>query len=463
MGTGKTKVVIDTAAYLYSQNRIQCLFVVAPNGVHANWILREVPIHMPDWCDYRMAVWSSQMKKAEEKAYEDLFDPNFVGLRVIAFNVESFGVPERYFKKKANAAARALLNAFKCLMAIDESSKIKTPGAKRTRRLLTLGKYAAYRRVLTGTPVTNSPLDIYAQIKFLGAKYLGFSNFYSFKHRYAEWIQEKNWKTGKAYESLVGYRHIEELVENLSKISFRVTKKECLDLPEKEYMRRMVAMEGEQFKKYKKLREDSILELRNDESVTVANILTKMLRLQQLLGGFLPSDDPDQPGTPLYDNPETNPRIKALLDITDETSSKVIIWARFRNEIEMISRVLRKHYGQDSVVEYHGGVKDDQREIAINSFQDESSRVRFFIGQQHSGGYGITLTAASYMIYYSNDFSLEARLQSEDRAHRIGQKNPVTYVDLEVEGTIDTRIINALRDKKKIADTITQDDSGSWL
>jgi hypothetical protein len=487
MGTGKTKVVIDTAAWLYAQGKLDFLLVVAPNEVHKNWILREMPVHLPDWCPARTAIWSSDMKAHDKKQYEKLWDAKFQGLRILAVNVEAFGVQERWWRAKRNGPKKfgtevqRILDTFRTMFVVDESSKIKTPGARRTKRLWALGKRAKYRRIMTGTPITNSPLDLYAQFRFLNPEHLGFTNFFSFKHHFAEWRTERNWKTEKDYEVCTGYRNINELTEKMDSVSYRVTKKECLDLPEKMYVRRLVAMTDEQRRKYIKLRDDSLLELQ-DEEFKVANVLVKMLRLQQVLGGWLPNLDDPGTTTPLFENPKTNPRMKAVLDVAEETTSKIIIWARFRSEIVALTEVLNKEYGPGSAVPFYGDVKSADRNDYIDRFQGQRAIVdpvtherqgwedipaeeqcRFFIAQQHSGGYGLTLTAASYVVYYSNDFSLEARLQSEDRCHRIGQKNPVTYIDLECLGTIDTRIITALRDKKKLADTITRDDVSSWL
>lgn len=487
MGTGKTKVIIDTAAWLYAQGKLDFLLVVAPNEVHKNWILREMPIHLPDWCPHRTAIWSSDMRAKDKKQYERLWSTKFQGLRILAVNVEAFGVQERWWRakrggpKKFGSEVHKILNSFKVMFVVDESSKIKTPGARRTKRLWALGKRAEYRRIMTGTPVTNSPLDLYAQFRFLNVSHLGFPNFFSFKHHYAEWKTDKNWKTDVEYEVCTGYKNITELTERMDAVSYRVTKKECLDLPEKVYTRRLVAMSDEQRRLYAKVRDQALLELQG-EDFKVTNVLVKMLRLQQVLGGWLP--DLENPGTvtPIYKVPKQNPRMKAVMDVAAETSSKIIIWARFRSEIVALTEILNKEYGEGSAVPFYGDVKSADRNDYIDRFQGvrpivdpithertgwedvpEKEQCRFFVAQQHSGGYGLTLTAASYVIYYSNDFSLEARLQSEDRCHRIGQKNPVTYIDLECLGTIDTRIITALRDKKKLADTITRDDVSSWL
>jgi len=456
MGTGKSKVGCDTAAWLWARDKVRCLVVIAPNGVHRNWILREVPAHMPEWTRYRAAVWASTMKAAEKKEIEKLWDEG-PGLRVVAMNIEAFGSG---MTGKAAKFLAQLVNAFPTIICVDESSKIKTPGAKRTKTLTTLGKRAAFRRIMTGTLITNGPLDAFAQMGFLGTKYLGFDNFYSFKHRYAEWKRELNRKTNKHYDSLVCYKNMDELTRKIQAVSYRVTKDECLDLPDKIFERRLVPVSTEQAKLYNDIKSKSLYELTHGEEISVANVLTKLLRLQQVLGGFIPAEE-YAPAVPI---PGPNNRLAALADVVEEAlpDGKLIIWARFRAELQAISDTLMKEYGRKSVVQYHGGVDKHDREVNVDRFQNDDTCL-FFVGQQHSGGYGLTLTQAKTVIYYSNDFSLEARLQSEDRAHRIGQTDKVTYVDLEAEKTIDTKIITALRTKKSISDVIMQDDPTSWL
>jgi len=455
MGTGKTKVGIDTAAWLWARDKIMAVVVIAPNGVHRNWILREIPAHLPEWTNYRAAIWASTMKAAERKAIDALWKEGR-GLRFISMNVEAF---QSGMQGKAAKFLADVLNTFPTLLIIDESTVIKTPGVKRTKTLIQLGKRAKYRRIMTGTPITNGPLDAYAQFAFLNRDILGFDNFYSYKHHFAEWRKETNHRQGQDYEALVAYRNLDELTEKIQAHSYRITKNECLDLPEKVYERRLVELTAEQRKLYNDIRRRNLYELGHEE-ITVQNVLTKLLRQQQVLGGFIPQVE-HGPAKPL---PGANPRLDALLGIVSEANpdGKIIIWARFRAELAAIHERLRKEYGPKSVVSYHGGVDRHDRETNVDRFQNDP-HCQFFVGQQHSGGYGLTLTAATTVIYYSNDFSLEARLQSEDRAHRIGQKNNVTYVDIEAEQTIDTKIITALRSKKNIADEITKDNAGEWL
>lgn len=475
MGTGKSKIVIDTAAYNFYHGRINCLVIVAPKGVHRNWISREIPAHMPEWTNYRAAVWSSTMRVKEKRAVDHVLEPGFEGLRIIAINLEGFtnGTTCRPAK-----LLRPVLNALNVMMVIDESSKIKTPGAKRTRAMHTLSKYTVCRRVLTGTPVTNSPFDIFAQFKFLDPGIIGFDNFVSFKKYFGEWQKEVRHfnlpggeKREQEYEQLIEYKNMDLLTELIKPHSSRITKEECLDLPEKIYQVRYVELSEDQRKVYNRLIHDSVIEM-DGQNVPVANVLTRLLRLQQIIGGFVPEEEYGvaQPiGT-------SNPRIQATLDVIEETDGKVIIWSRFRPEIEAIENALRKEYGKTSTVSYHGGVDDDDREEAQTLFQGErpivdpdtlqvirvdpvpeEEQARFFVGNQRAGGFGLTLTAATTVIYFSNSFSLEDRLQSEDRAHRIGQYHAVNYVDLECRGTVDTKINLALQKKMNLADMITED------
>jgi len=307
-------------------------------------------------------------------------------------------------------------------------------------------------------------------------------NYFSYKHRYADWQTERNHKTGRNYQICTGYKRIDELQAKIASKSFRVLKKDCLDLPEKVYKRRPCQMEKEQKRLYEKCKTQAILELRKEDT-TVQNVLVKYLRLQQIMGGWLPSPEPDMPAEPLFESPEQNPRIKAMMDVIEENGEqRIIIWARFRAEIEAITDILNSVYGDGAAVSFYGGTSKDEREENIYRFQGsrpimdpdtnmktgddvcpEEKRARFFVANAHSGGYGLTLTAATCVIYYSNDFSLEARLQSEDRCHRIGQTSKVLYVDIEIPATLDGRILGALRGKKNLADTVVGDDPSDWF
>lgn len=435
-GTGKTKVVIDNSAYLYSKGKISALVVIAPNGVHRNWI-REVDTHLPDWCEHQITYYRSGMNKKETEVFESVRSSKDC-LKIFTFNVEAFTSP------KAVHWMEKILLSNDVMLVVDESTRIKTPGAKRTKLITKFGKQAKYKRILTGTPITKNAADVYAQFKFLDPQILGYDSFYSFRNQYCV-------MGGFEQRQIIAYKNLDELSRNVEGHSFRVLKKDCLDLPPKIYQRHFVEMSERQKKMYNTMKKGFIAELEGNV-IEAPEAITRLLRLQQILCGWFPSEN--ERVQPID---EKNPRIEALKDVLEGIESKAIIWARFRADIRAIERLLG-----DLAVSYHGGVDSDTRELAIERFQEDPA-IRYFIGTPQAGGTGLTLTAAEYAIYYSNSFDLEQRLQSEDRCHRIGTKNNVTYIDIECQKSIDSKIIKALRDKKNIADIITKDPISIFL
>ena len=357
------------------------------------------------------------------------------------------------------------------MMAIDESTSIKNIGTatkpvQRTKNCISLGELAEYRRILTGSPVTRSPLDLYAQCEFLKPGILGHQSFYSFRKQYAI-LQQRvvrvgvDQKTGKnkyrKIKIVVGYRNQKKLNNLIQGFSVRYLKEDCFDLPRKSYQTRYVELTTDQRRLYDGLVTDALGELEDGSQVSVNLALVKLLRLQQIICGHVQWDDEQKP-EPIHNN-----RIQAMLEICRETSSKIIIWARFVHDIETIVETLQEEFGDEAVVSYYGKTTDDERRAAVKNFEDPNSLVRFFIGNQATGGYGLTLIQGTTVIYYSNSFSLEHRIQSEDRAHRAGQTNRVNYVDLICRGTIDEHIVKALRDKKDIASEVMGDEVREWI
>jgi len=310
-----------------------------------------------------------------------------------------------------------------------------------------------YRRLLTGSPVTKSPMDLFSQFEFLGPSTLGFESFYAYQNRYA--VMHRRQFGAHNFNEIVGFRHLEELTTKVETCSYRVLKKDCLDLPEKSYTVRYVSMTEDQIKMYNELRQDALTLLDNGELVTAQNIMTQMLRLQQILSGHLKTDNGD------LIELETK-RLDAVLDIATETSGKILIWSRFRNDIERLGKLLEKNF-PTQVASYYGDTPDDERQEIVTRFQDPDSGLRFFIGNPATAGYGLTLTEANTVIYYANDFNLETRIQSEDRCHRIGQKNPVTYIDLITDNTIDEKIVQALRNKIDLGAKVLGEEAREWL
>ena len=446
MGTGKSKVLVDNMAILYDKGKINGALIIAPKGVYNNWYSSEIPTHLASHIKPKMVLWTASTSKAKEKEYQTLFETGF-DLHVLIMNVEAFST------KKGEEFAYKFLRSHKTLMVVDESTTIKTPTSKRTKAILKLSKNAKYRRILTGSPVTKSPLDLYSQCAFLNENLLDHASYYSFRNRYAHMV-ERNFG-GRRVQIVGNYQRLDELEDILKKFSYRVLKEDCLDLPDKIYIKRNVELTDEQSKAYTTMK-SAALALLDGKMATAPHVLTQMMRLHQITCGHLKNDDGTI--TELKNN-----RLNELLDLLDEIEGKAIIWANYIHDIEHITKAIKKKYGDNSIVQYYGAIDANERQEGIKKFQDEESPARFFIGNPQTGGYGITLTAASTVIYYSNGYDLEKRLQSEDRAHRIGQKKSVTYVDFMAEKTVDEKIVKALRKKINIASEILGDTLKEWI
>lgn len=483
MGTGKSKLIIDTAAWLHSQGKIQCLLVIAPKGVHRNWITKEVPVHIPDWISTTCCYWVSSPRAAEKKIMAKVFTDDATNLRIISINYDAL------IQKKGRQFIEKVLLMFKTLMVLDESQRIKTPDAKRTTASIALGRKAAYKRILSGTPVPKSPLDLFSQYKFLDPTILKWTTFSAFRAHHAvvrdQWdplvihiMKQNNMRRAPILiaEDENGrpmYRNIPELKQRIAPITSIARKEDCLDLPEKVYLQIPVELSDDQRRAYRSMIEDAVADLRTDVAdqskipadpvaafeyllgldgsgvVKAANGMVKQLRLQQIIGGY-PTDGEDEI-VPFDKIPKMDKLIETIkFDIDPDAS--IIIWSCFRAEIRGIVERLNKEFPSAGVVEYHGSISDDDRAEAIDSFQNK--KARFFVGQQHAGGLGITLTAATYVFYYTNNRSGEDRQQSEDRAHRIGQEEKVTIVDFIAEDTIDSKILAEHELKRELSEEI---------
>jgi SNF2 family DNA or RNA helicase len=449
MGTGKSKVAIDTMGVLHKAKKVSAALILAPKGVYDNWVQGEIPTHLPDDINRSIVRWSpSTSKKFQDEMKELVYEP-FDGLKIFVMNIEALSTP-----RGTKAAYAFLCKNPANIMIVDESTTIKNRKATRTKNIMMLSKDALYKRILTGSPITKSPMDLFSQCAFLSSDALGFNSYYSFQNRYA--LVQKRSMGSRAFQEIVGYRRLDELNLKLDLFSNRILKEHCLDLPDKMYIRRDVELTEEQKRVYTQMKKLALAKLENGELVTTASVLTQIMRLQQICCGFLQPDDGEIQAL-------DNNRLKELLEITDELQGKAIIWASYTHDIQQISQALRDRFGPEAVATYYGATPQDERQEIVNKFQDEGSPLRFFVGQPRTGGYGITLTAANTMIYYSNSYDLEIRLQSEDRAHRIGQKNKVTYIDLVSPRTIDEKILKALRGKIDLAGQVLGEEVRAWL
>ena len=446
MGTGKSKVLIDNISMLYDRGKINGALIIAPKGVYKNWHDSEIPTHLVDHVQKKVVLWQALINKKQEEKLSVLFKPD-TDLHILIMNVEAFST-----KKGLDFAAK-FLSCHETMVAIDESTTIKNPGAKRTKNILRLSKMCKYRRILTGSPVTKSPLDLFTQCYFLDSFLLGHESYYSFRTRFAV-MRTANFG-GRSVQLVNGYKNLEELSEILKSFSYRVLKDDCLDLPKKTFMKRIIQLTPEQSKVYQQMKKMALAEL-NGKMTTTVNVITQLMRMQQITCGHFKADD----GTT---QEIKNNRITELIDTVDEIQGKVVIWAHWRNDIETIVKHLKNEYGDNSVVTYYGDTTTEERQTAIKKMQNPESPVRFLVGTPQTGGYGITLTGASTMIYYSNGYDLEKRQQSEARIDRIGQEKPMTYIDIIAEGTVDEKIVKSLKKKVNIASEVMGEELKAWI
>ena len=445
MGTGKTKVLIDNMSMLYDNGKIDGALIIAPKGVVGTWYKQELPAHLVDHVENVTILWQPNISKKQQEKLKSLFEIE-TALHILIMNVEALST------QKGVDFASKFLSSHRTLMAIDESTTIKNPKAKRTKNILRLSKLAKYRRIMTGSPVTKNPLDLYSQCEFLDPYCLDFASYYAFRNRYAE-MKTANFY-GRSVQIVARFRHLDELAEKLKPFSYRVLKEDCLDLPEKTFMKRVIELSKEQKELYAQMKKMALAML-NGKVVTTKTALTQIMRLHQITCGHFTADDGSVQDI-------KNNRLDELMNVLDEIEGKVVILAHYQYDVKKIIKEIQKVHGPGSVVDYYGLTPKDIRQNNIEKFQNDDA-VKYFVGTPATGGYGITLTAASNMIYYSNGYDLEKRLQSQDRIHRIGQKKPVTYIDLIAEDTVDNRIVKALRKKINIASEVMGEELKDWI
>jgi SNF2 family DNA or RNA helicase len=445
MGTGKTKVLIDNLAMLYDKGKVDGALIIAPKGVINTWYEQELPTHLPQHIENVTVLWQPNINKKYEEKLKTIFEIE-TALHILIMNVEALSTD------KGVKYASKFLNSHKTLMAVDESTTIKNPSAKRTKNIIGLGKIAKYKRIMTGSPITKNPLDLYSQCEFLDPWLLDFTSYYAFRNRYAE--MKTMHAHGRSIQIVDKFKNLSELSETVKTFSDRVLKEDCLDLPDKIYMKRNIKLSPDQFKLYKQMKDQAIAML-NGKVTSTMTVLTQLMRLHQITCGHFTADDGSTQAI-------ANNRIGELMDVLEEIEGKAIIWAHYQYDIVNIIKNVVKKYGEGSIVDYYGLTPQEDRQPNIKKFQSDP-RCRFMVGTPSTGGYGITLTAANTVIYYSNGYDLEKRLQSEDRAHRIGQRKPVTYVDLICDDTVDEKIVKALRKKINIASEVLGEEIKSWI
>ena len=368
MGTGKTKVLIDNVAMLYDKGKIDGLLVIAPKGVIGTWYNQELPAHLPDHIENVAVMWQPNINKKQKEKLKTLFERLETALHILIMNVEALSTD------KGLKFAQKFLLSHKTLITIDESTTIKNPKALRTKNIIQISDMAKYRRILTGSPVTKNPLDLFSQCYFLDPYHLDHQSYYSFRTRYA--IMKTAYISGRSIQLVSGFKHLAELAEKLKPFSYRVLKEDCLDLPPKIYMKRNIELSAEQKKVYKEMKEKALATL-HGKQITTMTALTQLMRLQQITCGHFVADD----GT--TQKIKSN-RLDELMDILDEVEGKAIIWAHWQADIKNIIKEIKKVHGPGSVVDYYGLTPQDQRDKNREAFQNDS-KVRYLVGTPATG------------------------------------------------------------------------------
>lgn len=437
MGTGKTKIILDIIQNSDQKN----ILVIAPNGLHNNWDRIEIPAHLHKNCPYEVYCWkgtptTKKARKELEAFLSPSDDPKF---RFFLINTEALR------SKKTFEWVEAFLKESRgSHMVIDESTCIKNPKAQQTKACLKLAKLTDRRWILNGTPITQGPLDVFAQSHFLSPTALPYRTYTAFKNTFAEEtvINLQN----RSFRKITGYRNLPMLTAQLAPFSLKLDKKDCLDLPEKTFVQRTVELTKEQERIYRDMRDLCLTQMEDGEIVSATMALTKLIKLHQILTGFVLDDEKTPHNIP-------NHRTDALLSITEQ-SGPTVIFCAYKQNVVQVKEALEEKYGQGSVVTYYGDTPKADRLEAVDRFQ--TGYADYFVGTS-AAAKGITLHRASTMVYYSNSYSLETRLQSQDRIHRIGQQNKCTYIDLIAPQSLDEMIIKALLQKKDLADTVLDD------
>lgn len=426
MGVGKSRILVETADRLFKEEEITGALLVSDKGCYRG---------------FAEQIYLFGQSLAETYVWP--YFPKGLGmgsLRWFLINIDALST-EKGFK-----ACYDFCKSHKVLMIVDESTSIKNYKARRTKAAIKLGKMCPYRRISTGTPMPNGPIDLWGQMEFLKQGCLGFPSFVAFRSYYA--IMKEIQMGPRRFQKIVGYRETEHLQASIKPFTSRILKKDCLDLPEKIYETIEVEQTPEQKEAYRKLKEEALMQF-SGGMLTITSALTLLGKLHQINCGHVKDDAKETRRI------ESN-RVGVLRDLTERVEGSIVIWGCFREDMVILERELRLSGGS---VLYYGDTTDTEREKALDSFI--SGRVRFFIGNPASGGKGINgLTVAHTCIYYSNSYNLEHRLQSEDRLHRIGQRNCVTYIDLVCPGTVDVKIVKALKMKKDLSTMILDEVRG---
>lgn len=443
MRTGKTKAVLDTVCYRHADCfDIDGLLIIAPNGVHVNWVRRQLPVHMWARVDYLAHAYQASMahKPSHAQSLEAVLEYR-KGLAILTVNSESISQP------KVKAIIKRFLKKRRVFLVADESHDFRSPGSKRTRTIRGIAPLCVARRILSGTAVSNSPLAAYSQFEILKKGALGYGKFSEFESRYADFTEKRN-AAGRSYPVLVGYTHQDELQERISRWSSVVLREDVDDMPSLIHDEVTVGLSEVLSDAYKTMVKEFIIEFEDGAEVTAVDGGVRLMKLQQILGGFV-VDSAGELRDLVVD--EENPRLRALVGQVLSAPGKNIIWCKYQEDIRKVTKAL-KAAGR-SIVEYHGRVHSQaKRQHAIDAFMHDPS-VTDFVGQPAAGGAGLDLSVASTIHWYSHTFNLIERDQATERATQVGGKS-IVILDYVVPGSIDEYILKTLERKRSVSDEL---------
>jgi SNF2 family DNA or RNA helicase len=476
-GTAKSKVIIDTGVALFLEGHIDAVVIVAPNGVDENWVTDQIPEHCAldgPWEPVSVAsmgacahylVGRNRVQLYRPEKFETMWHQRELRQSIYHEGLLWLCVPyDLYISARGKKFIWEVLKKRKALYVLDEASSIKSPSAKRSISIIASGAYAPYRRILEGTPVSNSPFDIYSQVRFLDPDFwkreLEIGTAVEFRQYFGIWRPvDRGEGNNSPYDPgmLVGYKRLDQLNAILKKIGSRYLKSEVLkDIPDKLFSKRYFELNTEQKNVYKQLKEGYMADLPSGEVVTAPLAITQLLRLQQVTCGYVPVDSPDGDPQPVELLGKRNPRLELLEYLAQTTPHQALIWARFHKDLDLITELLGR-----KAVRYDGKVEASERQLNKEKFL--RGEAQFMCANPAAMARGHTFINALTTIYYNNSFKLIDRLQSEDRNHRAGQKNAVNYIDIIAPGTVDTRIVANLRNKVDIASQVTGDQLKEWI
>lgn len=457
-GTGKSAIVVADAGRLYQAREITGVLVLAPKGCYHDWGADgSVTSHWLLNLDLRLqneslcVLWRGNHTKYDRELLSRL--PGYRGLSILVVDTEALSASPRAYE-----ACEEFLRARQCMLVVDESTMVKNPGAKRTKRVLKLAELAPYRRILTGFPTPRSSLDLYSQFRVLDWRIIGRRSYFAFRARYA--VMQPLYLGSRVVQQVVGYQHTDELWGLIAPHSYRVRADDCLDLPPTDYRRRTVELPPETCRVYSDLVRQCTTQLEGGGHVTATLAITLIMRLHQVACGHVTTEDGQIRELPCR-------KMYELLELVEEIGDeeKVVVWAHWRHSLAAIAAGLRATHGEESVVEYWGDTSESERRRARERFSTDPT-CRFFVGSQMAGGRGINdLVVARHAVFWSNPPDLELRLNAEARTRRRGSEHhaSVVYHDLLTSGTVEEKIVLALRQRLDMASLVVGDAWRRWL